>query len=54
MLLGYQGRAYFTDMPISKGKPPNRVQNAQQFIAVGYDQSTKGMHKSVLPTARYN
>jgi hypothetical protein len=28
--------------------------NAQQFIAAGYDPSTKGMHKSVLSTARYN
>jgi hypothetical protein len=28
--------------------------NAQQFIAAGYDPSTKGMHKSVLQMARYN
>ncbi len=25
-------------------------ENAQQFIAVGYDPSTKGMHKTVLPS----
>jgi hypothetical protein len=29
-------------------------ENPQQYIAVGYDPSTKGMRKSVLPTARYN
>jgi hypothetical protein len=28
--------------------------NAQQDIAVGYNPSTKGMHKSVLPMAPYN
>ncbi len=27
-------------------------ENAQQFIAVGYDPSTKGMHKMVLPLGR--
>jgi hypothetical protein len=28
--------------------------NAQQFIAAGYDPCTKGMHKSVLPSGRRN
>jgi hypothetical protein len=28
--------------------------NAQQFIAAGYDPCTKGMHKSVLPLGRRN
>jgi hypothetical protein len=28
--------------------------NAQQFIAVGYDPCTKGMHKTILPLARNN
>ncbi len=27
--------------------------NAQQFISPGYDPCTKGMHKTVLPSARY-
>jgi hypothetical protein len=27
-------------------------ENAQQFIAAGYDPCTKGMHKTVLPTGR--
>jgi hypothetical protein len=27
--------------------------NAQQFISVGYELSTKGMHKMVLPSSRY-
>jgi hypothetical protein len=28
--------------------------NAQQFIAVGYDSCTKDMHKAVLPLGRRN
>jgi hypothetical protein len=28
-------------------------ENAQQFISVGYEPSTKGMHKTVLPASRY-
>ncbi len=27
--------------------------NAQQFIAVGYDACTKGMHKTILPLGRH-
>jgi hypothetical protein len=27
--------------------------NAQQFISAGYDPCTKGMHKTLLPSARY-
>jgi hypothetical protein len=26
--------------------------NAQQFIALGYDPCSKGMHKTILPTGR--
>ncbi len=29
-------------------------ENAQQFIAAGYDLCTRGMHKTILPTGRNN
>ena len=33
-------------------QPAFTRENAQQFIAAGYDPSTKGMHKTILPTQR--
>jgi hypothetical protein len=29
-------------------------ENAQQFIAAGYDPCTKGIHKTILPLGRNN
>ncbi len=29
-------------------------EDAQQFIAAGYDPCTKGMHKTILPKGRNN
>jgi hypothetical protein len=40
--------------PFKKWDPQDSFthENAQQFIAAGYDPCTKGMHKMVLPSKR--
>ncbi len=52
-----QGQTHITDMPsaLAQDEPSGCIhaQESQQFISAGYDPCTKGMHKMVLPSARY-